>query len=617
MCGVLAIYGPNAEKAYQPSRVKRALSLVDHRGPDNAGLFSSPDCILGHTRLAILDLSEESNQPFHVDDYVIVYNGEVFNYVELRDELRSLGVNFKTDSDTEVVARAIIRWGDQAFSKFNGMWALMMFNTSTGDLIVSRDRFGQKPLFYSIIDGITHFASEPSQLFELHGGDPDFYSIAAFLREGDALDGEDTFFLQIKEVPPASIIKCEKGGVSFQEFWRYPSEKNLPEECLEESFLELLVDAIRIRLRSDVPLAICLSGGVDSTVIASIIEKEFGLKIAAYTFSAHGNFNEVEYAAEIARALNFPLRKVRQPMDADDYIRRLKRLVRIMGRGHSSPAIVSNDVLHEAIQSDGIKVSLDGQGADELLGGYKTFYIQHLTDSIIKLQFGEFFRTVRALSKQRTQFDYGLFSIVIFFMRNSLPRWARFLMRLLYGYEKYFCDDGVEKVGAVWRSKRSGIRSNLVNRHLRYQHSKGLRNLLFYGDAVAMSRSIENRSPFMDHRLVDFCFERGTRIKFFNGKEKAVLRESVHYERFIEFLDRDKIGFESQIRRKTLQKMVALLVESPVLDFRCFNKLKLIDSLKDGTLMSERYERFLFRLFQIHLWYECFFVSDPENREPV
>lgn len=614
MCGVLAIYGPNVEKLYQPLRVQRALSLVDHRGPDNAELFLSPDCILGHTRLAILDLSEESNQPFHVDDYVIVYNGEVFNYVELRDELCGLGVKFQTDSDTEVVARAVIRWGDQAFSKFNGMWALIMFNRSTGDLIVSRDRFGQKPLFYSIIDGITHFASEPSQLFELHGGDPDFYSIAAFLREGDALDGEDTFFLQIKEVPPASIIKCNRRGVaSFEEFWRYPTEENFSDEGVEEQFLELLVDAVRIRLRSDVPLAICLSGGVDSTVIGSIIENEFGLNIAAYTFGAHGKFSEVEYAAQIAKELNFPLCTVRQPQDADDYIYRLRRLVKIMGRGHSSPAIVSNDVLHEAISSDGIKVSLDGQGADELLGGYKTFYIQHITDSIVKLRFGEVFRTVRSLSNQRTQFDYGLFSIVLFFMRNSLPRWARFWMRFLYGYEKYFFNDGAEKVDAVWRSKNNVVRSNLVNRHLRYQHSKGLRNLLFYGDAVAMNSSIENRSPFMDHRLVDFCFARGTRIKFFNGKEKAALRESFHYKRFSELLDRDKIGFESHIRSTTLKKMSALLVESPVLDFRCFNKLKLVDSLKDGTLVSEKYERFLFRLFQIHLWHECFFTSEAEK----
>jgi len=608
MCGILAIIGEDIGHLYDAVSARSAIEAVSHRGPDNLGLFQVDNCILGHTRLAILGLDDSANQPFHRDRYVITYNGEIFNFVELKIELQNIGISFETESDTEVVLHAFQQWGNQAFCKFNGMWALAIYDKDTGCLTVSRDRFGQKPMFYSRLNNAWHFASEPRQLVELHGDSADYQAITSFLREGDGIPVGDTFFTNIKEVPPASIINISPdGSFTKAQFWQYPIEDpGLRNDEVFSDFEKLLEDAVKLRLRADVPLSICLSGGVDSTVVASIASRLSSKPISAYTFSSEDKHDEASYAKEVAKRLNLQLKTVTQPGLPDDYIKQLKSLVLVLGRGHSSPAIVSNDLLHGVIAAEGIKVSLDGQGADELLGGYKSYYFQHLMDSLLRLNIREMFYTFVEMSKQRKQFQFGAISILIDLFRRAAPSRIRYFMRWIYGYEKFFKKVYRERVvpsldwGVQRRSKL------LVNEHLKNQHMHGLRNLLFYGDAVAMRRSVENRSPFMDHRLVEFCFRRDAKIKIWRGNDKAAIKFTRDYRKFMDILDRDKIGFNSVLKENTKADMCRRLMESEILNFSFLNKDEIVSAINRGDLMSEKYDRFLFRLFQVHLWFELF-----------
>lgn len=608
MCGILAISGKNVKSFYESLSVRSAIEAVSHRGPDNLGLFENDNCILGHTRLAILGLDDAANQPFYRDRYVMTYNGEIFNFVELKKELQSFGICFETTSDTEVVLRAFQQWGEHAFSRFNGMWALAIYDKYTGVLTVSRDRFGQKPLFYSHINNLWHFASEPAQLIELHGDSADYQAIVNFLREGDGISAGDTFFSHVKEVPPASIISISPDGKSSKtQYWQYPIEDSAPKNT--EVFLDferLLEDAVKLRLRAEVPLSICLSGGVDSTIIASIAKRLSSKSLSAYTFASEDQYDEVNYAREVAKKLDCPLKLVRQPDSPEDYIERLKSLVRVMGRGHSSPAIVSNDLLHEAIAADGIKVSLDGQGADELLGGYKSFYFHHLMDSFLKWDMREIFYTLSAMSKQRGQFRLGRIGILVDFIRRVAPSWVRYIMRWLYGYEKFLKKTDTKRIRASFDWGLQGRSKFFVNEHLKGLHMHGLRNLLLYGDSVAMRRSVENRSPFMDHRLIEFCFRRDTKIKFWRGRDKAALKFTQDYQNFADVLERDKIGFESVVKKDTKEEMCRRLLESEILNFPFINKYEIVKALSNNDLMDEKYDRFLFRLFQLHLWHEVF-----------
>ncbi len=615
MCGIFVALSKN-KIDHRRDKYFSATKCINHRGPDNTDFFEDEYCFMGHNRLSIIGLESSSNQPYNENEFVIVYNGEIFNYLEIKEELKILGHSFKTASDTEVVLKSYIEWKENAFNKFNGMWSLVIYNKITHSLVVCRDRFGQKPLFISESDNDFFVFSEPQQLTQVMRCNPNFEIIRNFIKEGsyDRETGK-TFFEEIEEFPKAHYCNINKDlHKDLKRFWNYPKEIQYKNSHLKSShFNDLLKDSVNLRLRADVDVGLLISGGVDSTLIAGLVREKVGddKKVNAYCYSSDDKEDESVYARTVSKELNLETKYIKQDHFPENYIKRLKNIVKNLGRGHSSPAIVSIDYLYECANKDGLKVILDGQGADELLAGYKMYHFDIIFQQLIKLNFRQAFLNLKDFFRVSSQYSYGGLNgsviVTILFIRERLPEFLKSLLRRAFGYEKLLNNKPFpEKKNIFSRKLRKNKHSNRLNNLLMNQHSKGLENLLYYGDIVAMNNSVENRSPFMDHRLVEFAFNSDEYLKVFDGKEKFVLRENKFYKKFFNSLNRNKIGFSSNIRLETKKQMANEILESKILDWKIFKKNEIRKWIANGQVYESKYERILFRIFQVHLWEQIF-----------
>lgn len=606
MCGIFAAFNRRNSRFTQSDFIQ-ATDAICHRGPNNTGYYQDVDCFLGHTRLSIIGIEATGNQPFHFNDLTVVFNGEVFNYIELREDLVKAGYEFLTGSDTEVVIKAFAHWGDECFAKFNGMWALVIYDKRNKSIVASRDRFGQKPLFVFREGETIFFASEFQQLVPFTKKEINYSLIQMFLKEGTYEGEGQTFMVGIEEFPKAHYCRIDLNGkCESNRYWDYWTGKvRKTEEGDFNEFGRLLEDAVRLRLRSDVPFGVLLSGGVDSTIVAGYSRELSGqnMTIPAFTYSSKDRYDEAIFAQKVAERLNLKLTIREQDQVPSEYCERLKRLVKHLGRGHSSPAIISVDYLYESVAKEGIRVALDGQGADELLAGYKNYFVHVIPWFFIRGKFKQ------AMSCFADQFRFGFFLAIVLYLRNILPKHGRKIGRWLYGYERFFRTyDAPKRLPIVAQQESVGKNQNALNRYLMWQHNIGLENLLYYGDIVAMKNSVENRSPFMDHRLVDFAFSRDEKLKLWNGVNKFVLRALPLYQKFKDVLERTKIGFASDIKMNTKLYMIDQIRHSSILQWPIFGD-NLAHFIDQGGLASSKFERFMFRLYQVHLWNEIFVQS--------
>lgn len=598
MCGIVVAIA-NQGKNLQHVSLLNALNKISHRGPDNQGWQYLDNVFMGHARLSILDTSHMGNQPYEFNDKYIVYNGEVFNYIELKNELIDLGYTFESGSDTEVVLKAYDAYGDKFLKKLNGMWSIFIYDKKTRKYIVSRDRFGQKPLFYAITDQGIYFASEIQSLLEIEKFTCNKYAITSFLQEGSFDVGGNTFFSNVFEFPKASYATIENKKLVSRKYWEYPDRVSAdqPDQC---TFENLLLDSVEIRLRTDVNYSLLLSGGTDSTIISALTRRVVGddRQLTAFCFSSGDKDDEVRYASEIANDLKINLHVSESCRKPKDFISTLNKLVVHLGRGHSSPAIVSVDSLYQLVQIHGFKIALDGQGADELLGGYKHYHLHLAIDLLLKLRFTELIYLMRSVKLNDFKF------VLLMCLRNVLPGWARSVMRRFYGYEKIFSNRNQfthEEPPLVY-NKPNLKNQTFLNSYLIRQHDTGLTNLLYYGDIVAMINSVENRSPFMDHRLVDYVFSTNAFLKVRKGIDKAGLRNMPEYIRFKDSLDRTKVGFNTPLSHDLKKVMVSDMLSHKFYEWDIFNDTYLKKLMQSEMIYSEKFERFLFRLYQVFLW---------------
>ena len=605
MCGiVLAVSKTGFHLSVENKYLEESVISLTHRGPDSLGSYSNNRIFMGHTRLSILDVSMHGSQPFHYENLILIYNGEIFNYREIRLDLVNLGYSFSTDSDTEVVIKAFHAYGVDCFTKFNGMWSLALYDISSGQVVVSRDRFGEKPLFFFSNNNDIYFASEISALVKLSNSKPNFGAIELFLKEGDFISDGNTFFNNIFEFPKASYaIVGVNLDIAMHAYWNYPDSINKDILNPLEQFNLLLHDSVKLRLRSDVGYCSLLSGGTDSTIVTGLMREIIGGKseIDAYCYSSSDvSVDEYPFAEQVAKKIDINLHLVKNNLSPDSYSERLQKIVGRMGRGHSSPAIISADLIYEHIHAAGKKVSLDGQGADELLAGYAHFHLPLLYDFVKKKEFSNAVALVRSFLRLNDPW------LLVLSARNLLPEKFRKIMRALYGYEKFFSGKNIKlpPFPEKYRVNKSALhlKQTSLNKYLIHQHSKLLGNLLFYTDIVSMNHSVENRSPFMDHRLIDLVFSSGVELKVKNGHGKAALREHYLFVKFKELLNRKKIGFSSPVSNEIKSHMISSLKDSEILEWPFLCKRELLNSLKNGQLMEPKYERLLFRLYQVHLW---------------
>ncbi len=586
MCGITALYEPGAPD-WLDQVARRMTQLVRHRGPDSEGfafarpageafeLFSvitqeSPPGVtgsvtppagctlaLGHRRLAILDLSAAGHQPMSDPDgnSWITFNGEIYNHLELRRELVAAGHRFHTASDTEVILAAWREWGERCLERFNGMFAFVLFDRRGGRLFAARDRFGEKPLyFWRSPAGGCAFVSEIKQLTAHPGWQARLHGQAAydFLNWGLTDHTADTFFAGVRQVRAGEVLLAELDQLATANPRRWYELR--PEPFFgsfadaANRFRELLDDSVRLRLRADVPVGTCLSGGLDSSSIACSVRAQLGCAANGRqnTFSAYSDvarFDERRYIIDVVNATGATPHDVTP--DPDELLRTLGQVTWHQDEPFGSTSIWAQWCVFRLARQAGVIVMLDGQGADEVLGGYQSYFGPHLAGLLAHGRLVRFARECAAFRAVQN-LPYGL---QLRLLANDLvPAGLADRLRRLTGRtvkEPAFIDLG--KLGALARSPHAGstnLRTPVRALSLSQLTSLNLPQLLHYADRDAMAHGVESRLPFLDHRLVEFCLGVPEDFKLGDGWTKRFLREGMRH-RLPESvrLRRDKLGF--------------------------------------------------------------------------
>ena len=614
MCGISGIINTSGELVSE-EKILRMMHKMKHRGPNDEGHFIKDGVALGFVRLSIIDLSESGHQPMYSSNrnLIIVFNGEIFNYIELREELKALGHNFQTDTDTEVLLNSYIEWGEECQHRFNGMWAFAIFDIAKNKLFISRDRYGIKPLYY-YFDGITFaFASEISSLLEIISEKPEANEQAIFdyLVFNRTDQTNQTFFNNIYKIQHGHslMINCNqdlKIEDNLKKWYDLKKEienkKNLSASV--NTFNELLIDAVKIRLRSDVPVGVCLSGGLDSSAITSIIIKNFG-KHDLNTFSAVYEPNQFGDESNFIKLFEPELENMFYiKPTADSLLLDLQKFVKVQTEPIPATGPYAQYKVMELAQKH-VVVTLDGQGADEMLAGYHYFFGFYFKDLLKRWKIFSFIKEIIHYLKIHKSV-YGLKTMVYFI----LPKKIRTKVRV--GERSYLDNDFVSKysdsnsiAGELYEA--NSLKEALLN-HFEFK----LEHLLKWEDRNSMAFSIEARVPFLDHRLVEFTLSINDNLIIKNGMTKYLLRESMKGILPEKIRTRqDKVGFDTpQDDWFRLPQFKQLIIE--ILESESFKSRKIVDAEKAKQLYSKHLSgeisisKDIWKWIHLELWYRLF-----------
>lgn len=576
MCGLIgAVVGPQVNLV---ERVHVGLDALRHRGPNHQDAlrleYAGKNVWLGHTRLSIIDLASAADQPMCSEDgrYVLIFNGEIYNYIELRDELRAAGMRFRTASDTEVLLNAWARWGEGCLPRLDGMFAFVIFDKLTGTLSCARDPFGIKPFFYSTADGVFCFASELLAILGLlpNRPGPDLQRAYDYLVHGDYDSSERTFVDGVSQLMPAHLLSFDvtTGKIKSARRWWAPNIEQTSRLGFAEAadaVRDIFLRNVRRQLRSDVPLGAALSGGVDSSaVVCAIRHIEPDLPIHTFSFIASdAKLSEERWVDMVNHHVGATGHKV--SADAEDLARDIDDLVRMQGEPFGSTSIYAQYRVFKLARESGITVTLDGQGADELLAGYQGYPGYRILSLLSRGQGASALRFARAWrqwpGRGHKQVAFDLF-------RETLPDWAYASARKWAGRESApaWMDTAMLKAVGVRlsedRYRDPGVPAGRrVMGHLRssLQH-RGLPGLLRHGDRNSMRFSIESRVPFLTTDLCEFLYAQPERYLISDsGETKSVFRAAMRGIVPDEILDRkDKVGFATP-ERAWLQSILPVL----------------------------------------------------------
>jgi asparagine synthase (glutamine-hydrolysing) len=536
MCGIAGTAG----RAPEAALLERMAETMWKRGPDGQGVWHDDNVGLAVRRLMIIDLHERSNQPLHLGPLHLVFNGEIYNYKELRDELRGKGHRFDTEGDAEVLLHAWAEWGETAFERLNGMFAFAIWDEFAQRLTLATDPFGEKPLYYSHREGELVFASEVKAIFQAEAApvSPNEDALAAYIARGAMPEAPETFFAGIARMPGAHVLRWQDGRIETERYW-HPRPVVVPHEheAAAAHLRELLVDSIRLRLRSDVPVGTSLSGGIDSSTIVALSSELAGdHRRHAFTARFPGFVNdEWRYAAEVAQRADVIEHHAIEPT-ADEALNDLQQLVVDQEEPVGSLSIYAQWRVMRTAREAGVVVLLDGQGGDELFGGYS-------------ISAGFALRSAGARSAFRELLTSPGRAAVIgrSLAMDVLPGPARraYWRRLATPYAA--ADVVARSATNGHRPRPDWIREGgPLGRELRTQaFATVLPELLRYADRSSMAHSLELRLPLLDRRIAEFAFSAPAEFLYHDGSSKRILREVGRGLVPDSVLDRrDKIGYE-------------------------------------------------------------------------
>lgn len=557
MCGIAGIVSLSPDQLQQS--VMGMLERIRHRGPDGGGVKSllSQRIWLGHRRLSIIDLSSHADQPmaYANNRYWITYNGEIYNYLELREELISKGHSFRTFSDTEVILAGYAEWGSDCLQHFNGMWAFVIVDTLTQTVFGARDRFGIKPFFYWVSHtGHLAFASEIKAFVGLPGWKPRLnHQIAYDYLNWSMTDHSDeTFFQEVKQLQGGHFFEFNLSGKPLRidsKQWYRPQPKPFDggfEQACDE-WEALFKNAIKLRLRADVDVGSCLSGGLDSSSIVALSSKKLRQMNAAAslkTFSAcfPGHIKDESKFIKIMENSSQSVPFHTTP-NVEDVFDQLEKVIWHQDEPFASTSIFASWNVFSVTGTE-VKVVLDGQGADEILGGYHVFLMAQLAQFFRTLKFNCFFDLSGHLRKQH---GYGIAhqiqQVGNFILPTMIAQYMRKMLRVNTVHSPYL-DLGVLKAEARDIRDIENIRNSDIATLSLNQLKANLPSLLRYEDRNSMAHSVESRLPFLDYRLVEFTLGLPDTFKVKDGTTKRILRHVMQKELPAEIWNRkDKIGF--------------------------------------------------------------------------
>lgn len=621
MCGIAGFYG--FENKNLISKISQELA---HRGPDGEGIFSNGIVTLLNRRLAIIDL-KTGDQPKYNEDrsIVVVYNGEIYNYKELREELQKRKYRFYTESDTEIIVRGYQEWGEECFDRFNGMFAIAIYDRKKEKLILARDHFGIKPLYYSIKDSELIFSSEIKPIFYsgLIKKEPNERIIFRYLKYRVHDDQEETFFKGIKKLLPGQMMTIDGDGFRVKDYSNLKENlknstvhKDINENEESKKFRENFIKAVQLRLISDVQVGTCLSGGLDSSTVVSVINKLLKAKVSESasigkiqkTFSAvfPGSSNDEEkYIDDLLkktpRVKNFKIKPTPQT-----FINELQKFI----TAQEEPTISSGPyaqykVMEEA--SKHVKVVLDGQGSDEMLAGYDPYFFVYL----------------RQLLKEKKYLKFIQEALAAW---DIVSKYLRIRLRRALGFKK---EVDLNKVlsspfTAKYQSEQfRSVNNNLKQRLIDDIFHDSLPSLLRYEDKNSMGFSIEGRVPFLDFNLVKYIFSFSEEAFIKNGWNKNILRNA-----FEDLLPksilkrRNKVGFttpEQEWFKNLTSEIYSILLSESFAGRKYFNRQEILRQYELFTEGKNDDTLLFWRLINLEIWLRIFFdqKKKEKNKEAV
>jgi asparagine synthase (glutamine-hydrolysing) len=638
MCGISGIVAADRLQADERVRAQSMRDVLTHRGPDGAGLHVDEQAALGHRRLSIVDLAG-GHQPLANEDGSIwvTYNGEIYNHADVRPVLELAGHKYRTKSDTETIVHAYEEWGDDCVHRFRGMFAFALWDAPKKRLLLVRDRLGVKPLYWALVNNRLLFASEIKALLEsgLIEARPNERVISEVLATRYT-SNTDTMFQGIHKLLPGHRLVFENGRVTITQYWDVPLDgpdpelERLPERDLVARFAALLQESVRLRLMSDVPFGMFLSGGIDSSAVAALMTREMDRPVETFSVAfADRAFSELEYARQVARAVGAHGHEI--VIDDGDFFRALPRLVWHEDEPIAHPSSVP---LHfvSALARQHVKVVLTGEGSDELLAGYGKYprsllnwkaggIYQRLVPAAVRTSIASSIvprlpsrvgryaqRSFLATPREPAAMFFDTFAGVPLHLQRELLAAPVVAGANTYGPSlDYFT------------SSRAG--NGVLNALLYTDMKTYLVELLMKQDQMSMSTSVESRVPFLDHVLVEFAARLPERLKLERFTTKRILRQAMQGVIPDSVLSRPKMGFPvpfaQWVRGPWNGVMRDVLLDRRTRERGLINTAS-VEALLDAHRAGARAGGdAIWALVNLELWYRTFIDGDGVQTLPV
>ena len=646
MCGIAGIYKHTGIIPDSEDLMKRMLASIHYRGPDESGIYINDKAVLGSVRLSIIDI-KSGQQPMVSNNgkYWIVFNGEIFNYIELKTELKHIGCEFKTESDTEVLLNAYIQFGCNCLNKLNGQFAFAIWNNESEELFIARDRVGIRPLFYTWIYNTFLFGSEIKAILEYPevNAEIDPWAMSQIFTYWTTITPK-TVFKNIYELSPGQYIKISKGSSQVQTYWSldFPKDTNeLFKGSVDDASAELenlLTDAVNIRLRADVPVAAYLSGGLDSSATTALIKKVAPETLETFSIGFEDNeFDETPYQKEVSCFLN--TKHTAYTCTREDIGHYFPQVVWHSEIPILRTAPVPMFCLSKKVREKNIKVVITGEGSDEIFAGYDIF-----KEGIIR----EFW-SKQPDSKYRPLLFQKLYPYLAQFKGRNMS-----MLRLFFGYQLQNIDSPYYSHVLRWKNT-SGIQNLFsdslrisvsenerykevsemlparFNKYNRLSKSQWLETVIFMsgyllssqGDRMAMANSVEGRYPFLDYRVVEFAAKLPPDYKMHGLNEKYILKKMMKNRLPEGVLKRPKQAYRAPVSAcfftsYSKDYTFELLSETGIKQTGLFgiqSVQKLLDKISSGKPVTEMENMALAGIISSQLLYHQYILKDKFRPE--